>query len=148
MPHFTIPVDPKEGPVLKILIAVSEARSDALVKAQELLPNPVLVVGLVDTGASCTCVDTDIISQLDIPVSGNTKVYTPSTGNQPMDADQFDIGLAIFASEKEQPHLVRNLPVVGCDFKDQGYKVLIGRDVLSRCMLVYNGILGQYTLAF
>ena len=96
MPHFTSSIDSVKGPVLKLLVYVSTARLAALTKANLPIPSPIQAVGLVDTGASCTSVDTNILTGLGIPPSGQTKIHTPSTGNKPVVSDQFDIGLAIF----------------------------------------------------
>lgn len=64
-------------------------------------------------------------------------------------AKQYDIGLQIFAAETQQPLVVRNLAVIESPlFKQQGIHALIGRDVLSNCILVYNGGAKLYTLAF
>lgn len=33
-------------------------------------------------------------------------------------------------------------------FNAQGFHALIGRDVLSRCILIYNGQIGLFTLGY
>jgi len=41
------------------------------------------------------------------------------------------------------------IPVVATDLLVQhGFHALIGRDVLGECVLVYNGSMGLFTLAF
>jgi hypothetical protein len=40
------------------------------------------------------------------------------------------------------------LPVIGLDFTGQNIKALIGRDILTRCMLIYSGTRANFTLAF
>jgi len=51
-------------------------------------------------------------------------MVTPSTGTTPHIAETYDIGLII-------PH-----------------HALIGRDILRKCVLSYNGDRGWYTLAY
>lgn len=148
MPHFTLQVENK-GPMLNAMISVSEARFNALSAADMPIPNGVPAQGLVDTGASCTCIDHSIVDRLGLEPSGEATLVTPSTTDEAMTTEQYDIGLAIFAGTDEPPHLARNLPVIATSLLEhQGFHALIGRDVLSRCVLIHNGVLGAYTLAF
>lgn len=38
--------------------------------------------------------------------------------------------------------------VIGSDLKRQGIVALLGRDILARSVLVYNGSAGHWTIAF
>jgi len=40
------------------------------------------------------------------------------------------------------------LPLIGVQMTSQNLISLIGRDVLRHCVLVYNGPMGSYTIAF
>ncbi|MBY0527846.1 MAG: hypothetical protein K2R98_30900 [Gemmataceae bacterium] len=52
-------------------------------------------------------------------------------------------------SGDSQAQLVfRNLPVIQQPLGQLGYQALIGRDVLERCLLVYDGPAKRYTLAY
>ena len=148
MPHFTLPLDDK-GPILNVLLTVSEAREAALVKLGQGVPEGVVAKGLVDTGASCTCVDPSVIQSLEISPSGEARMFTPSTVDGAVPTYQYDLGLYIYAQTVENPYKVRNLPVVEAPLlQQQGFHALIGRDVLSKCILVYNGTTSTYMLAF
>jgi hypothetical protein len=45
-----------EGPVVNLLVGVSEPAVAALQAANQPVPPPVSVRALIDTGASCTCI--------------------------------------------------------------------------------------------
>ena len=147
MPHFTLQVG-DSGPILNALITVSEARSSALQAQKAEIPNGIKVQGLVDTGASGTCVDPSVIEQLGIPPTGEATMLTPSTKDGPVPATQYDVGLQIYAEVTQPPLVIRNLPVMESHLRQQGIHALIGRDVLSKCILIYNGAIGIYTLSF
>lgn len=147
MPHFTSPIV-AEGPILNVIFTVSEARRRALEKADRPVPSLVQVRGLVDTGASHTCVDPSIIQALEIPDSGFASMVTPTTGSSSVRKSTYDVGLAIFATNQDPPYHIRNMAVAECELSNQGFHALIGRDVLSKCILHYNGAAGVYTLAF
>ncbi len=113
------------------------------------MPGMFLAKGLVDTGATCTCVDPSVMQELQIPPSGKTTILTPLTSDGPVSATQYDMALRIYASPSQHPLIVRNLAVIeSALFDQQGFHALIGRDVLPKCVLVFNGGAGLYTLAF
>ncbi len=148
MPHFTRQID-ANGPILNVMVGVSQARSSALLVVGEVVPSPVLGKGLVDTGASCTCIDPDLMLALGITPSGKATMATPSTGTDVVTVDQYDVSLAIYSTTTEPSYGIPNLPIIESELRTkQGLDLLIGRDVLSQCILHYNGQTGLYTLAF
>lgn len=149
MPHFTLPIGAK-GPILNIVLTVSAARAHALKRNELPIPTPIRAQGLVDTGASCTCIDPSVIANLGIVSKGDIDIHTPSTGSKTVSANEYDIGLSIFGkSAAEPPHRVLNLAVIESNLlESQGFHALIGRDVLSGCVFSYNGSAGLYMLAF
>lgn len=149
MPHFTLQLSP-QGALVSAAIGVSEARRAALTAASEAIPNVVPIRAIIDTGASSTCVDPSVLkTALNLTPTGNTTVVTPSTGNQPVNVDQYDICLLVPANPNETPFYIANLPVVCMELLgSQGFHALIGRDVLARCIFSYNGSIGWFTLAY
>lgn len=149
MPHFTLSIT-QQGPLLIAFVGVSEARESALKANNVSVPNLVRVAALVDTGASATCLDPTILTTLGLTPTGSTLVSTPSTGNTPVQADQYDISLLVPpAGNSQVPLFLGTLPALSCgDLAPQGFQALIGRDVLSHCILIYNGNRGHFSLAF
>jgi hypothetical protein len=134
-----------DGPIIEIRVHISEPRHQALKRTGKPIPNPVLARGLIDTGATCSCVDSAILRQLQLQPTGTTSIYTPSTTNAPHTANQYDVSLWLPANS----HNIKiTVPVIEADFSAQGIGMLIGRDVLDDCLLVYNGPSGSVTLAF
>ena len=63
--------------------------------------------------------------------------------------DTYDVSLLIFSSNEEPPFRIPNLQIiVSEDLQQQNIECLIGLDVLSKCLLSYDGKAGLYTLAF
>ena len=131
-------------------MGVSHTRRAALLAAKQVVPDIASVQGLVDTGASCTCVDPSVLKNLGLTPSGIATVNTPSTGNKPHTADQYDVSIFVPGSGPKQiPLIVPNLPVICADLlQSQGFHVLVGRDILSLCLMTYNGATGLFTLAY
>jgi hypothetical protein len=131
-------------------IGVSQARRAALTSAGLPIPSLVQIQALIDTGASCSCIDPSVLNALGLTPTGAVTVNTPSTGTQPHPALQYDVSIVIPGSlPGHVPLVVENIPVVAAQLlAAQGFQALIGRDILAQCLLTYNGELDQFTLAF
>ena len=147
MPHFTLPID-ENGPLLNAVVHVSGARSTVLRSLGQPVPNAVPVRALVDTGASITCVDPQVMDQLDITPRGKATCLTPSTGEGHVFMDEYDVCISVYRDLHEAPCRIDDLAIVESVLEPQGFLVLLGRDFLSRCILHYNGVTRSYTLAF
>ncbi len=145
MPHVTLQLSPS-GPVLDLLVGVSLPRAEALRRAGRHAPPPVSVRGLIDTGASGTCVDPACLQKLELQATGAVPIHTPSTGETPHWCDQFDVSVALLHPRLQMT--IRALPVLASPLAYQGLQVLLGRDVLAQCLLVYDGPTGLFSLAF
>jgi hypothetical protein len=145
--HFTLQVA-ANGPILSALVTVSEARAAALNAVSQQIPPAVPIRALVDTGASCTCIDPSVLVALSLTPTGSVNISTPSTGSAPHSADQYDVGFAI-PNGGGLPFFLRTMPVIASELLNpQGFHALLGRDVLQHCVFVYNGDMGFFTLAF
>jgi hypothetical protein len=94
VPHVTLPISPL-GPTLPIVVGVSQPRQQTLAAAGQAVPASVVAQVLIDTGASCSCIDAGILTALGIPPSGSVLVRTPSTSQAPHTAIQFDVSLTL-----------------------------------------------------
>lgn len=146
MPHLSLPIG-AGGPVLEFFVGVSQPRADALKRGGQPVPAPILVRGLIDTGASITSVDPSILRALGIVSTGTASVHTPSTKcGQPHTANLFDISLVL-----QHPMVNRTwfgVPVIEAELIHQGIHALIGRDILSFCLLTYDGQTQTFCLGF
>jgi hypothetical protein len=148
VPHFSLQIT-AEGAMVTAVVAVSAARVVALRNANLPVPNPVPVRALVDTGASCTCIDPSVLSALQLSPTGTANIQTPSTGQTPVVVPQYDVSLVIPGARGETPLILGTVPVIATELLTaQRFHALIGRDILSRCILHYNGSIGMFTVAF
>lgn len=151
MPHFTLQVQ-GSGPIVLAYVKVSAEREKALNAAGKPIPQPVQIRALLDTGASQTNVTESILTaQLELIEKNVVQVGTASTnGDQLHPTRQYDAGIIIPGSNESPIPLVRHsIPVLGfTPHSASGFQALIGRDILGNCVLVYNGSISQFTLAF
>ncbi len=113
------------------------------------MPQAITVQGLIDTGASCTCVDPSVLTQLGLTPTGSASVNTPTTGDQPAIANQYDVSIWIPGSPGALPLIHQTIAVVESKLlARQGFHALIGRDILRGCLLNYDGRAGLFVLAY
>jgi hypothetical protein len=89
-----------------------------------------------------------IFTALGLQPTGTAPMLTPSTGATPQDADTYDVGIVI-PNAQENPLIFPVLAVSACElYAGQGFHALVGRDILARCLLIYNGRLPYVTIAY
>ena len=128
------------GPTVQVELTIPEELAQYFDRQGIPIPGPVTGIALIDTGASITAVDRSIITQLQISPIGITTVYTPQGSAE---QELFPIKLTVAGTAI----VVNFSQVLGSDLISQGIFALIGRDVLSSCVLVYNGPLSHYSLS-
>jgi len=133
------------GPVLPVEITIPSALSKFLSARNQQIPAPRTGLALIDTGATRSCVDSQVISSLGVNPIGITVLGTAKGRSQHhLYPAKFSFPVIRFEVEFGS--------VVGVDLSGQGAGntqiiALIGRDVLSRCILIYHGTKGSFTLA-
>ena len=147
MPHFTLTYTTQTGPVLDMIVGVSGPRLEALQADGQTAPQVQNIRALLDTGASCTCIDPTVLRALDIKPTGKSLMMTPSTGAVAVEADTYDVSI-IIPSGNQQPLIRPIISVCASELIHQGYHALLGRDILRHCHVTYNGSTGFFTLAY
>lgn len=147
MPHIRSSLTPLDGPLIDFMVGVSQPHAEAMKAAGTAVPDAIHVRGLIDTGASSTAIDPEALKPLGLTPSGMAAVTTPSTGQTPVQRRQFDVSL-VFVLANNYTYTIRALPIIECDALSPSYDALIGRDVLTRGLLHYDGYGGTFTLGF
>ena len=131
----------QSGPVISIEISVPQSLAEEFTRANLPIPRPIVGLALIDTGASSSCVDNSTIESLGIKSIGVVDTMTPAGPKQ-----QYRYPAHFFF-----PAARINVDfgsITGADLKDQPIMALIGRDILSNFIFVYNGTLGMYTIGY
>lgn len=102
---------------------------------------PVFGKALVDTGATSTAIDRNVPQRLGLSPAGARDILTP---NGRATAQLYAVELRFPGIDLPS---VPSTQVAGVTLAELGLVALIGRDMLSRFVVTYNGPLGLVTLA-
>jgi len=140
MPHISGNIT-AWGPLINVIVGVSQPRAAALARANQQLPSVVVAKLVVDTGASQTSLDASILQQLQIAPTGSTGIHTPSTQGVPHVVNLFDVSILIPGPNPANPvaHVIPAIPVIEGQFRAQGIDGLLGRDILASTRFIYAG---------
>lgn len=105
------------------------------------VPKPISGEALFDTGASISAVYTNVITQLGVNPISVTSVHTPGG------VVQQNLHPIRFVFPTLGMLTVDFNAVIGSNLHPQGIIALVGRDVLSNCILVYNGPAGMCSIS-
>lgn len=130
----------RQGALIKIAIEQPEAISKSMRDRGEQPPKPVVLDALLDTGASISGIDRAVAEQIGLVQVGSIKI-SGVTGIQ--DQPVFTARLT-FDSPSATFDPVR---ITGSSLGSMEFQVLIGRDVMERMVLVYDGPEGAFRLS-
>jgi predicted aspartyl protease len=141
MPILSLQFDHAGRPMLELYVGVSAAEAEFR-PACHLVP----VRALVDTGASKTNIVRWVFDRLGISPVSQVSVHTASTGLTAMLADVYAVEITLGGAITGL--LATDLDVVAAeDLSGSGAEALLGRDILGRGLLVYDGLERRFTLA-
>jgi len=96
---------------------------------------------LIDTGADVTCIDGDTAASMGLPVIDVAQMASASHQTTQQNVHPIKIEFA------GVPITVEAERAMTAKLDNFGLLLIVGRDTLQHCMLVYNGVAGSITLS-
>jgi Aspartyl protease len=135
-----------DRPIMMLLACPTEARSDALAEGGiEIKMKSVRV--LIDTGATDSCIERSLAEELDLDPIGEVDVHGVTSGGVPETGIVYR--LRFFHAGVPAVELASSVRVVAVeDLGRFDSQVLMGRDLMAKGVLVYDGPQERFTFAF
>jgi hypothetical protein len=145
MPVLTFPKS-SLGAIVNVTLQPSRAGKALLSTLGRPVAAPVVMSMLLDTGAESSVVDEDSIAQWQLPYA---RAGWASTLGGVRPIRSYELALSVCGRPTQvaweiEPLLVAARPA----FVHSPYSGLLGRDVLDRGLLIYNGHTSECTLAY
>ncbi|ADN50058.1 retroviral-like aspartic protease family protein [Vulcanisaeta distributa] len=105
------------------------------------------VIALIDTGASITSIDKNVLNQLGYPPYGTVN---SATASGQVTVPLYLVRLILFSNvpDVRARIVLDNVTVAAVDLSAQQYRALIGHDILRNILLIYDGVAGQITITY
>jgi len=131
----------EQGPLVRVSITLEENFAQTVVQSGLQLPGPLVGWGLIDTGASHTCIDEAAARRMGLPVIDVVGIASASEAEVQRNVYPIQVEVVGFPIRLQAPR------AIGAELEGQGYIALLGRDVLQLCTIFYNGPAGEITLS-
>lgn len=136
------------GPIIQVEIHVPQVIAGQLSVANQPIPAPVVGLGLVDTGATLTCVHEEVLKKLSLNPVG---IVDSGTAAGKVSQNAYACQVRIPANNL----LAELSPVIGVNLTGQQAAVpgtppiiaLLGRNLLQHGVFVYNGTFGFWSFS-
>jgi predicted aspartyl protease len=132
------------GPLLHVAVAVHPQHAERLITQGQQPPEAVTGLALIDTGASITAVDEAVCRKLGLTP---TSVVPMSHAGGSEQRNCYSIQI-LFPGAPLPPITIPLAASCNLSAGLQPYIVLLGRNLLARMKMVYNGPRGRIEIAF
>lgn len=134
------------GVLLDVAVGIDAVTANTFrVQNKKTVPPPIRVKALLDSGCTVTSIDQELAKKLNLKTIGFNQVFT---ANGPVQSPLHVVSLA-FPGVAPGPTLkgIDLLTVQTVNLAGQQFGVLIGRDIMSRWAIHYNGPAGFISIA-
>jgi hypothetical protein len=152
MPILRFPYDQEEGsqlehigPLIPVTVSLPGALAELRSKTEPDIPEPIRGRAILDTGAFATAIDMKVFSRLSIPAIDHLPINSVSGHLMslifPANISFPELGIPKLEMER----------VIGCELgwrgeQDDDLLMLMGRDLLKKFLVVYDGVHGELLL--
>lgn len=123
----------KTGPKIKATVSHPQKTIEQAKRSKTVLKQPYTVTALIDTGASRTVISPQLAETCGLQRTGVARI---SSAGHITDRPEF-VGAIHFPDQ--QLHSFDPISLVACPLPEQDVACLLGRDILERWSLTYDG---------
>jgi hypothetical protein len=146
MPVITLPLTAGHGPLIDVAVALPPREEE--IRRRQGLPfvPPAVRSALLDTGSNRTLIDLAVADELGLEPTGYADVASEATGEGSEERRTFAVRLILLQPTSRV--IAESRPEIGSHLRARGYGVILGRDVMTRFAVSYNGPSNSFTLSF
>ena len=131
------------GPAFSVTVSITELERNKRAEFGGETPQPVSGLALIDTGSTVTAVDDKVCAKLKLSPTGVIQLQHAGGGTREAPCYPLQV---LFPGTPLPPLTASRIASV--DLGNAPYLLLIGRDLLRRLRMVYNGPMGRIEITF
>ena len=115
----------------------------------QVVPSPIEVDALIDSGADISCVDPSVLRGLNPTVKTVIPTNVPAISGLGY-SSQYIVDLTILdpGGTLSNNLSIRDITLTEIDLNTIAIQALIGRDILSRCVFTFDGPANSFSLGY
>lgn len=141
-----------DGPLVKVRIGFGATAIQSLRQQGRAIPGPIDIMALIDSGAEVTCIDKHSLAPLvarGLTFRRFVFANIPALGGLiPSSEYVTSVTLVHPADPARSGSLGRDVAILEQSLGALGYQAVIGRDILDRCLFIYDGPSKSFTLGY
>lgn len=137
------------APLIEVQVGASVPYQQALKALGQPVPPPETVLFAIDTGSGRSFIDISILLRLQLPVRNVAHGFS-AQGAPPVSYDEYEASMVLMGQTANSQWRIPALAVLGRSMQSVSATVrgLIGRDVLSQCVMTYDGRSQSFELMY
>ena len=136
------------GPIVHVMVWASAPMRKLLLREGKLVPQPIRLELLIDTGADTTTLNEMHMRSMALPVRGATEVRGITSESRATECNTYDVELQLINSAGDPPLILPVVEVIGRPFHNEVIDGVIGRDFLSNVNFDLQGPLRQFAIHY
>jgi hypothetical protein len=136
------------GLLVDVRIWFSSVRRSQMFRLGLNVPPPIEATLIIDTGADTTMINDQHMRALGLEPISQTRVMTSTSQGLSVPCDVYDISLEIINRTGNPSWFIQPLAVLAKPLLNQATEGMVGRDVLSQGILVYDGPRNRFNLNY
>lgn len=147
MPQLVLTAQ-SNGLLVDVNVGLSAARRAEMYKRGLPCPPAVQTTLIIDTGADSTMIDEGLMRSLQLSPTSQTRVLTSQSRGVPEPCDVYDVELEILNRTGNPSWRIQPLAVLVRPLHNQSTGGMLGRDVLYRGILHFDGPRMVFSLTY
>jgi hypothetical protein len=137
------------GALVRVLVGIGASQRQKLRTAFRPIPQAVSLDALLDIGAETTCYDSQAVRALGLEFDTIITLNAPALGGFGLvSIEKASLTIVHPSGNPADDLVIPGIGIIDLPLNTLGYQLLLGRDVLNRCRLVYDGPAGTFTLEY
>lgn len=136
------------GPIVDLTVWVGQDQAEEYLRLGQAVPPPMTIQALIDTGADCSAIDMAFANSIGLGSDEVGAIQSSAQGAIAIEAPIYEVKFSFGSLKAATRPEWHEIQAVGVSLIARGCLALIGRDLLSTSLLIYDGLKGELIVSY